>query len=191
MKHGRTDRDWAVVAALTFIAGVVVTWGITGDETVGSWLRDLNWSAWVQAAVALVVGYAAVIVPKRIAEAESHRRATVVVALLRNALTPAAALSWRIATNNLDLNIVAGLVRDIEIQLRTLDSYPAADVPSAELLQYKVDAEFHCLGVLEHFKSVEHALKLQDRVPDNLRAVFGLYHEALSKLVADIGASVS
>ncbi|HHA2515027.1 TPA: hypothetical protein ACOENQ_000046 [Stenotrophomonas maltophilia] len=29
MKQGRTDRDWAVVAVLTFVAGVVVTWALT------------------------------------------------------------------------------------------------------------------------------------------------------------------
>lgn len=187
MKPGRTDRDWAVVAVLTFMAGVVVTGGVISDKPVREWFAEINWSAWAQVVVAAVVGYAAVVVPKNIAESEKNRRSDVLLVLLGNVLTPAAALSSRIATGNIHESIFEGLFRDLEIQLRTLDSYPAADVPSALLLQHKVEAQFHCMGILEHVARVRPLIKIGAQPSDGQAAAFGVYHQAISKLMADIG----
>jgi hypothetical protein len=187
MKLGRTDRDWAVLAVLTFIAGVVVTGGVISDKLVREWFVEVNWSAWAQVVVAAVVGYAAVVVPKNIAESERNRRSDVLLVLLGNVLTPAAALSNRIATGNIHKSIFEGLFRDLEIQLRTLDSYPAADVPSALLLQHKVEAQFHCMGILEHAEGVRPLVKIGAQPSDGQAAAFGVYHQAISKLMADIG----
>lgn len=34
MKQGRTDRDWAVVAVMTFAAGAVLTWALMSKPRV-------------------------------------------------------------------------------------------------------------------------------------------------------------
>jgi len=169
------------------MAGVVITGGVMSDKPVREWFAAVNWSAWAQVVVAAVVGYAAVVFPKNIAESEKNRRSDVLLVLLGNVLTPAAALSNRIATRNIDKSIFEGLFRDLEIQLRTLDSYPAADVPSALLLQHKVEAQFHCMGVIEHAAGVRPLVKIGAQPSDGQAAAFGVYRQAISELMADIG----
>lgn len=63
MKQGRTERDWVIVAVLTFIAGGVVTALIIGDGAVSTENRDIDWPAWVQAIGSVAGIFAAVGVP--------------------------------------------------------------------------------------------------------------------------------
>lgn len=63
MKQGRTERDWAIVAVLTFIAGVVVTGLVTGDGSPSAKKHEIDWPAWVQAVGSVVGIFAAVGVP--------------------------------------------------------------------------------------------------------------------------------
>jgi len=63
MKQGRTDRDWAVVALMTFCAGAVVTWALTSPGYAWPKLTVEQWAAWVQAIGSIVAILIAVAVP--------------------------------------------------------------------------------------------------------------------------------
>lgn len=63
MKHGRTDRDWAVVSVMTFGAGVVITWALTSPQPSWPTLTIEQWAAWVQAIGSLVAILIAIAVP--------------------------------------------------------------------------------------------------------------------------------
>lgn len=65
MNQGRTDRDWAIVAVMAFIAGAVVAWAITSDRTVAKLMADIEWPAWVQAIGSIAAIAVAVYVPWR------------------------------------------------------------------------------------------------------------------------------
>ncbi|HEL3813565.1 TPA: hypothetical protein UMY79_004363 [Stenotrophomonas maltophilia] len=186
MNQGRTDRDWAIVSVLTFIAGVVVTGLITDSDGLSRWISDVEWPAWTQAAVALAVGYAAVEVPRKIADAERSRRTDLLVTLLGNALFPAEALAKMLSTRNVDMNFANGLARDIELQLKTLDSYPAADVPSAPLLLKKVETQSHCLGLLELFRKASQKIEAMRVITENQAAAFEVYRAAIRQLIDEV-----
>lgn len=186
MNQGRTDRDWAIVSILTFIAGVVVTGLVTSDVGLSNWFKDVDWPAWTQAAVALAVGYAAVEVPRKIADAERARRTDLLVTLLGNALLPAEVVANMLSTRNVDMNLADGLVRDIDLQLKTLDSYPAADVPSAELLLRKVETQSHCLGLLELYRTTLPKIEAMRVITDNQAAAFELYRVAFNQLIDEV-----
>ncbi len=188
MNQGRTDRDWAIVSVLTFIAGVVVMGLITDSEGLRRWIGDVEWPAWTQAAVALAVGYAAVEVPRKIADAERSRRTDLLVTLLGNSLFPAEALAKMLSTRNVDMNFATGLVRDIELQLKTLDSYPAADVPSAVLLLKKVETQSHCLGLVELFRTAQPKIEAMRVITENQAAAFEVYRVAIRQLIEEVPA---
>ncbi|HAL21202.1 MAG TPA: hypothetical protein DCP40_00480 [Stenotrophomonas sp.] len=84
------------------------------------------------------------------------------------------------------MHLAAGLVRDIELQLKTLDSFPAADVPSANLLLRKVETQSHCLGLLELFKNVAPQIEANRAITENHAAAFELYRAALKQLIDEV-----
>lgn len=66
MKHGRTDRDWAVVAIMTFCAGALIAWAILSqspDRTAAT--EPVDWPAWVQALGSVAAIGVAIYVPWR------------------------------------------------------------------------------------------------------------------------------
>lgn len=64
MKHGRTDRDWAVVAVMTFIAGVIITWGAMSRHPPQPRPPiEVDWPAWVQAVGSVAAIATAIWVP--------------------------------------------------------------------------------------------------------------------------------
>ncbi len=63
MKQGRTDRDWAVVALMTFCAGAVVAWALTSPPPAWPKLTVEQWAAWVQAIGSVVALGIAIVVP--------------------------------------------------------------------------------------------------------------------------------
>lgn len=63
MKQGRTDRDWAVVALMTFGAGVVVTWALTSPHPPLPKLTAEQWAAWVQAIGSIIAILIAIAIP--------------------------------------------------------------------------------------------------------------------------------
>lgn len=65
MKHGRTDRDWAVVALMTFGAGSLITWALSGQQAAIPRLTVEQWAAWVQAIGSLIAIGVAIMVPWR------------------------------------------------------------------------------------------------------------------------------
>lgn len=76
MKQGRTDRDWAVVAGMTFLAGVVCTWALMSDHTSAktspTLLNDLP--AWVQAIGSVVGIGVAIAIPLALSRRDERRR---------------------------------------------------------------------------------------------------------------------
>ncbi|WP_406232741.1 hypothetical protein ACI703_15755 [Isoptericola jiangsuensis] len=66
MKHGRTDRDWAIVAVMTFCAGALVTWALLSHDTYHSaTAAKIDWPAWVQALGSIAAIGVAIYVPWR------------------------------------------------------------------------------------------------------------------------------
>lgn len=63
MKQGRTDRDWAVVALMTFVAGAVIAWALTSNQQAWPKLTVEQSAAWVQAIGSIVAILLAVAVP--------------------------------------------------------------------------------------------------------------------------------
>jgi hypothetical protein len=63
MKQGRTDRDWAVVAVMTFAAGAVLTWALMSKPSPKSATLALDWPAWVQAIGSIAAIIAAGLIP--------------------------------------------------------------------------------------------------------------------------------
>ena len=63
MKQGRTERDWVVVAVMTFCAGVLVTWALTSAHPTKLTLTSEQWAAWVQAIGSITAILIAVAVP--------------------------------------------------------------------------------------------------------------------------------
>lgn len=74
MKQGRTDRDWAVVAVMTFCAGALITWALISDPTAAKHAKDIEWPAWVQAVGSVFAIVFAVLVPKWTRKAEATDR---------------------------------------------------------------------------------------------------------------------
>ena len=75
MKRGRTDKDWAVVAAMTFGAGVVITWGMLSKHPPQPRPPvNIDWPAWVQAIGSVLAIVFAVLVPKWTRQAEATER---------------------------------------------------------------------------------------------------------------------
>lgn len=74
MKQIRSDRDWTVVAVMTFCAGAVVTWALTSDPTVAKHAKTIEWPAWVQAIGSVLAIVFAVLVPKWSRKAEATER---------------------------------------------------------------------------------------------------------------------
>ncbi|MBK0052741.1 hypothetical protein [Stenotrophomonas sp. S39] len=63
MKQGRTDRDWAVVAVMTFAAGAVLTWALMSKPSPKSVGLAFDWPAWVQAIGSIAAIIAAGLIP--------------------------------------------------------------------------------------------------------------------------------
>ncbi|WP_329914052.1 hypothetical protein [Stenotrophomonas sp. SMYL86] len=77
MKQGRSDRDWAVVAVMTFGAGVLITWAITADSHAWPKLTSEQWAAWVQAIgsiAALMIGIGVPIWQRHVVSTEEARK---------------------------------------------------------------------------------------------------------------------
>ncbi|MBO0393929.1 hypothetical protein J1F00_06015 [Stenotrophomonas maltophilia] len=77
MKHGRTDRDWAVVAVMAFCAGAFFIWAITAENPALPNLTSEQWAAWVQAIgsiAALMIGIGVPIWQRHQASVEDARK---------------------------------------------------------------------------------------------------------------------
>lgn len=63
MKQGRTDRDWAVVAVMSCVAGGIVVWALMSESSrlSATFMKDLP--AWVQAIGSIAAICVAVAVP--------------------------------------------------------------------------------------------------------------------------------
>lgn len=78
MKQGRTDRDWAVVAVMAFIAGAGLAWALLSKHPPQPRPpAEIDWPAWVQAvgsvgAILAAIGIAAH--ERRVSKAEAARK---------------------------------------------------------------------------------------------------------------------
>lgn len=75
MKQGRTDRDWAIVAVMTFCAGAVFTWALISDPSVAARSKDIEWPAWVQAVGSVMAIVVAILVPRNSDRRREQREA--------------------------------------------------------------------------------------------------------------------
>lgn len=76
MTQGRTDRDWAVVAVMTFLAGALLMWALLGRHPPQPRPpEDVDWPAWVQAVGSLVAIAVAIAIPLRVARYDRQQRA--------------------------------------------------------------------------------------------------------------------
>ncbi|WP_155761072.1 hypothetical protein [Stenotrophomonas maltophilia] len=74
MKNGRTDRDWAVVAFMAFIAGALLVWAMLSKHPPQPRPpSDVDWPAWVQAIGSLIGIAVAIAVPMSVARRERNR----------------------------------------------------------------------------------------------------------------------
>jgi len=61
MKQGRTDKDWAVVAVMTFGAGALIAWALLSKHPPQPRPQaDIDWPAWVQAVGSVLAIVAAI-----------------------------------------------------------------------------------------------------------------------------------
>lgn len=65
MKKEHANRDWAVVAVMTFIAGAVIAWALTSDQATIKFTSRTEWAAWVQAIGSVAAICVAIYVPWR------------------------------------------------------------------------------------------------------------------------------
>lgn len=64
MRHGRTDRDWAVVAVMAFAAGAFFVWALMSNHPANMTEPVVvEWPAWVQAVGSIAAIFVAVAVP--------------------------------------------------------------------------------------------------------------------------------
>lgn len=75
MKHGRTDRDWAIVAFMTFCAGAIVAWALTSHPSVTTQSKDIEWPAWVQAVGSVMAIVVAILAPRNSDRRREQREA--------------------------------------------------------------------------------------------------------------------
>ncbi|WP_282259612.1 hypothetical protein [Stenotrophomonas sp. PS02301] len=63
MTQGRTDRDWIIVAVMTFGAGALLSWALTTND--GAWpeLTVEQGAAWVQAIGSIIAIFVAIAIP--------------------------------------------------------------------------------------------------------------------------------
>ena len=106
MKQGRTDRDWAVVAVMAFVAGAGLAWALLSKHPPQPRPPiDIDWPAWVQAIGSILAILTAIYVPTII---ERNKRAEVAMANQR-------------ALRRF-LSIVLPLLRDVSRKLATYAS---------------------------------------------------------------------
>lgn len=143
-------NDHGIANFLSGVAmGALICWGLMYDALTSA-KPGVTFSSWAQVLVAGVVGWAAVAVPKSIAEREGRRRKEVFVALLLNALMPARSLMTALRADPPVLSpaLFDAHVKDLHYQLAALVSVPAAEAPSADLLALRAEAEAQCRVVL-------------------------------------------
>lgn len=100
MKQGRTDRDWAVVAVMAFIAGAIAVWAITSKHPPQPRPPvDIDWPAWVQAVMSVVAILATAFVPRWIDAAKKRDSADQFIVLARYLADSARELHESAATN--------------------------------------------------------------------------------------------
>lgn len=75
MNQGRTDRDWAIVAVMTFCAGAVFAWALTSDPSAVTRYKDIQWPAWVQAVGSVMAIVVAILVPRNSDRRREQREA--------------------------------------------------------------------------------------------------------------------
>jgi|GEM_PF-4756871 len=181
-----TEGNLRATCAAGFVLGALFSWGIFYEYRCAPGIKPLDASAWAQVLVAAVVGAAAVYVPTRIANSEKRRRSEIFVTLLSNVLQPSSSLTKCLCSRRPDFALIEGLLRDIELQGKALESYPIGDIPSAKLLLQSTDAKSHYQGLVELANRMLPAIRQFGRLFDNQVTAVQVYGNAIDQLAIEV-----
>ena len=188
MKEPITERDLIVISTLCACLGALLSWGLFYRWGSAPGLKPLDTSAWVQALVAATVGTAAVYVPKQIAKNENRRRVEIFVTLLANVLQSASTLARLMVEDRPNLVMIDGLLRDIELQGKALESYPVGEIPSASLLLHSVETKSHYPGLTDLAKRMLPEIEAHGSLYPNQVSAIKVYGNAIEQLLLDVAS---
>ncbi|MDT3457378.1 hypothetical protein ROV96_19425 [Stenotrophomonas pavanii] len=175
-----------VICLSGFVLGALASWGVFYEYRCATGVKPLDASAWAQVLVAAVVGAAAVLVPKHIANSEKRRRKDIFVKLLENVSQSCFSLTACLVAPAPNKGLIEGLIRDIEMQSQALEGYPIAEIPSAALLMLRVEAKSHYDGLLELTQRLAPAIETLGRLFDNQVAAITVYRNSFRTLMTSI-----
>lgn len=185
MERMTSVNAWAICLS-GFVLGALASWGVFYEYRCASGVKPLDASAWAQVLVAAVVGASAVFVPKQIANSEKRRRSEIFIQLLDNVLQSSHSLATCLVAKAPDPHIIDGLIRDIEMQSKALESYPISEIPSAALLMLRVEGKSHydALFQLAH-RLVPMITNVGHVYPNQVNAVL-VYRNAIAEVMHSI-----
>jgi len=79
-----------------------------------------------------------------------------------------------------------GLIRDIEMQSKALESYPVSEIPSAALLMLRVEGKSHYDGLSEVVNRLMPALGHYGALLSHHRAAIIVYRNAIEEVMRSI-----